>query len=144
MEFNRANTTERYAAPHNPHESIPVLNLGGPSRGFAIGHLDRRDSDSHVEFPAEGRTLWVSLINPRSLLGPLLDEMAFEGAWLETDGLARIRLRGHGERRVTTPLFHSPESARLWLATELLETASDPACLKPQDSSDAGTENLAA
>ena len=141
MDFNRANTTERYAAPHSPHESIPVLNLGGPSRGIAIGHLDRRDA---VESPAEGRTWWVSLINPRSLLGPLLDEMAFEGAWLETDGQARIRLRGHGERRVTTPLFHSPESARLWLATELLKSASDPACLKPQDSSDAGTENLAA
>jgi len=141
MDFNRANTTERYAAPHSPHESIPVLNLGGPSRGIAIGHLDRRDA---VESPAECRTLWISLISPRSLLGPLLDEMAFEGAWLETDGQARIRLRGHGERRVTTPLFHSPESARLWLATELLKSASDPACLKPQDSSDAGTENLAA
>jgi len=141
MDFNRANTTERYAAPHSPHESIPVPNLGCPSRVIAIEHLDRRDA---VESPAECRTLWVSLINPRSLLGPLLDEMAFEGAWLETDGQARIRLLGQGERRVAAPLFHSPESARLWLATELLEIASNPAGLKTHDSPDAGAENLAA
>ncbi len=141
MDFNRANTPERYAAPQSPHESITVPNLGGPSRVIAIEHLDRRDA---VESPAESRTLWVSLFNPRSLLGPLLDEMAFEGARLETDGQARIRLLGQGERRVTAPLFHSPESARLWLASELLKSASDPAGLKTHDSPDAGTENLAA
>jgi hypothetical protein len=106
--------------------------------------LDRRDADPYVGAPAEGRILWVSLIHPRSLLGPLLDEMAFEGAWLEKDGQARIRLLGQGERRVAAPLFHSPESARLWLASELLKSASDPAAWKPHNSPDAGAENLAA
>jgi hypothetical protein len=141
MKLNRANTTERYSAPHSLHESILIPNLGDPAQGITIGHLDRRDA---VESRAECRTLWVSLTNPRSLLGPLLDEMAFEGAWLETDGQARIQLVGQGEHRVATPLFHSPESARLWLESELLKRASDPANLKIHDSPDASAENLSA
>jgi hypothetical protein len=144
MNIDTCTTTQRSTEPHNPRASIPNLNLGVTSRGIAIGHLDRRDADPYVGAPAEGRILWVSLIHPRSLLGPLLDEMLFEGAWLEKDGQARIRLLGQGERRVAAPLFHSPDSARLWLASELLKSASDPAARKPHDSPDAGAENLAA
>jgi hypothetical protein len=137
-------TTQRSTEAHTPHESIPNLNLGVTSRGITIRHLDCRDTDRQGGCANEGRTLWVSLIHPRSLLGPLLDEMLFEGAWLEKDGQARIRLLGQGERRVVAPLFHSPESARLWLESELMKSASDPATLKPHDSPDAGAENLAA
>jgi hypothetical protein len=144
MNIDTCTTTQRSTEPHNPRASIPNLNLGVTSRGIAIGHLDRGDADPYVAAPAEGRILWVSLIHPRSLLGPLLDEMLFEGAWLEKDGQARIRLLGQGERRVAAPLFHSPDSARLWLASELLKSASDPAARKPHDSPDAGAENLAA
>jgi len=144
MNIDTCTTKQRSTESRNPHGLIPDPILGSSSQGIAIGDLDRRDADPHVGFPAEGRILWVSLINPRSLLGPLLDEMSFEGAWLEKDGQARIRLLGQGERRVATPLFHSPDSARLWLASELLKSAADPSGLKFHDSTDADSENLAA
>lgn len=137
-------TTQR---PNGLHSSQGSISTGGPGsahRDLSIGHLDLRDAGSQGEIYPEGRVLWVSLINPRSLLGPLLDEMSFEGAWLETDGQARIRLLGQSERRVSTPLFHSPETARQWLASELLKSASGPGGLGFQDSPDAGPERLAA
>ena len=100
-----------------PHERSPL--------GIIIQHLDLGECGAHGNHSAQGRTLWVSLMNPRSLLGPLLDERAFEGAWLERDGRARIRLRGQSERPVATPLFHSPAAARSWLASELLKQLAD-------------------
>lgn len=144
MNIDTCTTTQWSAEPSSLHGTIPNHESGGTDRGLSIRHLDGREANPQGEPHPEGRILWVSLMNPRSLLGPLLDEMSFEGAWLEADGHARIRLLGQGEHRVAAPLFHSPESARLWLASELLKSASEPPALKPHDSQEAGAENLAA
>ena len=110
----------------------------GEPRGIRIGHLDRTGPVPRDEPHPGDRILWVSLRPPRSLLGWLLDERSFEGAWLEKDGQARIRLRGQAERVIPTPLFHSPEAARAWLTSELLKSAADPGCR------DTAPESLAA
>jgi hypothetical protein len=127
MNFNAQTKTKPGTdRPHQPLGSIPTPPKAVAPPGIVIRHLDLRDSGATGDVSAHGRTLWVSLMNPRSLLGPLLDETAFEGAWLERDGRARIRLQGQGDRPVATPLFHSPESARSWLASELLRQVADP------------------
>lgn len=144
MNLDTCTTTQWSAEPSSLHGMIPHHESGGTDRGLSIRHLDGREANPQGESHPEGRILWVSLMNPRSLLGPLLDEMSFEGAWLEADGHARIRLLGQGERRVPAPLFHSPDAARRWLASELLKSASGPGGLGFQDSPDAGPERLAA
>jgi hypothetical protein len=83
MNLETCTTAQRSAEIHSPRGKIPTREPGVGSRGITIRHLDRRDTDPHRGCPAEGRTLWVSLINPRSLLGPLLDEMSFEGTGLK-------------------------------------------------------------
>lgn len=97
----------------------PASDPGSSRHGIRIGHLDDWQTAPQGGSPGEARILWVSLVDPRSLLGPLLDETSFEGAWLGPDGHARIRLAGMGETLTPAPLFHSPQSARAWLASQL-------------------------
>ena len=118
--------------------TTPRPDGSGEPRGIRIGHLDRTDPAPQSEPNPGDRILWVSLRPPRSLLGWLFDERSFEGAWLERNGQAQIRLWGQPERGIPTPLFHSPEAARTWLTSELLKSAADPGC------PDTAPENLAA
>ena len=119
-------TTPWPGGPRAAQGTDPAGNAAQSCQGITIRHLDQWDADPQGGSPAAGRILWVSLTHPRSLLGALLDEMSFEGAWLESAGQARIRLLGHGEHRIPAPLFHSPRSARAWLASELLARIPDP------------------
>ena len=126
MKFNaQTTTTTRTERPQVAPGSIHNLPNRITSPGPVIRQLDLSVGDAHGDLPAETRTLWVSLTHPRLLLGHLLDETTFEGVWIEADGRARIRLQGQGERTVPTPLFHSPEAARAWLASELLQQVAD-------------------
>ncbi len=145
MKLNAETTTTPWTElPQMAPGLIPTYPAEFAPPGIVIQHLDLGEQDTHGSAPAEGRTLWVSLTHPRSLIGHLLDETTFEGAWIEADGLARILLQRQGERTVPTPLFHSPEAARAWLASELLKQVADPHDPGIHDSPGTTPESLAA
>ena len=78
-----------------------------------------------------GRVLWTSLVPPSRVLGQLLDESSFEGAWLVDNRFARIRLAGSVED-VPAPAFASDAAARAWLGRELARRASTGEAGAPQ------------
>lgn len=110
--------THGLPAPGTPHGSTWTRTRIRP--------LDLVAGETETPDQPGARVLWVSLAHPGSLLGALLDEASFEGAWLEADGHARIRLADSGETRFPAPLFHSPETARAWLASELEARLTSP------------------
>lgn len=125
MNLDTCSTTQCHdGLPGTPAAlSFPVPDpVGGSIR---IDCLDLGHAGLTSTGPLDGRVLWISLSHPAGLLGALLDETSFEGAWLETDGQARIRLAGSGETLIPAPLFHSPQSARAWLASELSSRIPD-------------------
>lgn len=86
-----------------------------PSRDVRVGFLDLPGALPHEDEDGVGPVAWVSLVHPSRVAGALVDEAAFEGAWLEDAQAACFRVRGV-TTRMAAPVLGSQAEARQWLA----------------------------
>lgn len=83
--------------------------------GVRVGFLDLPEAWRDVDECGVGPVAWVSLSHPTRAAGALLDEAAFEGAWMEDVETGCFRVRGV-TTRMAAPAHGSQDAARHWLA----------------------------